>query len=147
MNNLGRTAGGMSALSTAGSSVGTGVTGFILIGLLGVSRIFLLAGLLLRVLGVIYLFVFRRHRVSALFMLFLLLGISLVPVGALPSRLLADGTRATVIEKRASFDGNLRVVDYQFGSQHIRELAIEGLIQGGGEVATGLSIYEYDCPM
>lgn len=147
MENLGRTVGGLYALSTAGSFVGTVLTGFFLIGMLGVSRIFMLAGLLLCALGAIYFFAFRRHRLSALVILLLLIGMSLLPAAALPSKILADGTRATVIEKRDSFYGNLRVVDYQFGRQHIRELAIDGLIQGGGDVATGLSVYEYAYPM
>lgn len=147
MKSLGRTVGGLYALSTAGSFVGTVATGFFLIGVMGVSRIFLLSGVLLCVLGAIYFFVFRGQPVRALSAMLLPVGLLLVPAGALPSRTLADGTRATVIEKRDSFYGNLRVVDYQAGESHTRELAIDGLIQGGGEVSTGLSVYEYPYPM
>lgn len=144
MKNLGRTVGGLYALSTAGSFVGTVVTGFFLIGELGVSRIFLLAGMLLCALGAGYFLAFRRNWVAALL---LPLGIFLLPADSLPAKTLADGTQARVIEKRDSFYGNLRVVDYRFAEKHTRELLIDGLIQGGGDVATGLSVYEYIYPL
>ena len=144
MKSLGRTVGGLYARSTAGSCIGTVVTGFFLIGELGVSRIFLLAGILLCALGAGYFLAFRRNWVAALL---LPLSIFLVPADVLPAKTLADGTQAKVIEKRDSFYGNLRVVDYSFANRHTRELLIDGLIQGGGDVATGLSIYEYAYPM
>nr|MDP2191886.1 fused MFS/spermidine synthase [Rhodoferax sp.] len=147
MKSLGRTVGGLYALSTAGSFVGTVATGFFLIGVLGVSRIFLLSGALLCALAATYFFAFRRQRLLGLVAMLLPLGLFLIPSDALPSKILVDGTRATVIEKRDSFYGNLRVVDYQAGERHTRELAIDGLIQGGGDVATGLSVYEYPYPM
>lgn len=147
MKSLGRTVGGLSALSTAGSFVGTVLTGFFLIGIMGVSRIFLLAGTLLCVLGAIYFLVFRRFWLAAPVALVVLIAVWRGPNDTLPTKLLADGTRATVLAKRDSFYGNLRVVDYQYGSRHIRELMIDGLIQGGSDVATGLSIYEYIYPM
>lgn len=144
---LGRTVGELSALSTAGSFIGTVVTGFFLIGTLGVSRIFLLAGLLLCALSAIYFLILRRQPVMAGLALLLPLGFVLTPNESLPSKTLPDGTQARVIEKRDSFYGNLRVVDYRFGQQHQRELAIDGLIQGGGDVVSGLPVYEYAYPM
>lgn len=140
MHNLGRTVGGLYALSTAGSFVGTIVTGFFLIGVVGVSRIFMLAGLLLILLGVGY-FIARGRTWTALALLpaiFLL-----AQPDSLPTKTLADGTVASVVEKRDSFYGNLRVVDYRFGNVHTRELSIDGLIQGGLDMVSGLSIYEY----
>lgn len=140
LHNLGRTVGGLYALSTAGSFVGTIATGFFLIGMVGVSRIFMLAGLLLVFLGAGYFIAFRRTwAVVAV----LLLALLLVPTEPLPAKTLADGTRARVMDKRDSFYGNLRVVDYSFGSKHTRELSIDGLIQGGIDVGSGLSVYEY----
>jgi spermidine synthase len=147
MKSLGKTVGGLSALSTTGSFVGTVVTGFFLIGVLGVSRIFLLAGLLLCALAGIYFLIMRRQPGVAGLALLLPLGFLLTPTDSLPSKTLPDGTQARVIEKRDSFYGNLRVIDYTFGQQHLRELAIDGLIQGGGDVVSGLSVYEYAYPM
>lgn len=143
MKNLGRTVGGLSALSTTGSFVGTVATGFFLIGILGVSRIFLLAGLLLCTLSAIYFLILHRRPAAAGLALLLPLGFLLTPGDSLPSKTLPDGTQARVIEKRDSFYGNLRVVDYTFEQHHLRELAIDGLIQGGGDVVSGLSVYEY----
>lgn len=143
MSSLGRTVGGLYALSTAGSFVGTVATGFFLIGLLGVSRIFLLAGALLCGLAAGYFLLFRRQRITAAAALLMPVALFLTPMEALPAKTLADGTRVTVLEKRDSFYGNLRVVDYRLGQQHLREMAIDGLIQGGVDVASGLSVYEY----
>lgn len=143
MKSLGRTVGGLYALSTAGSFAGTVITGFFLIGAFGVGRIFQMAGALLCVLGLTYFLAFRRSRVAAFSAVLLPLSLLLAPADSLPSKTLADGTQASVIEKRDSFYGNLRVVDYRAGARHTRELAIDGLIQGGGEVTTGLSVYEY----
>ena len=143
MKSLGRTVGGLYALSTAGSFAGTVTTGFFLIGTLGVSRIFLMAGLLLCVLGLTYFLAFRRSRVAAFSAALLPFSLMLAPVDSLPSKTLADGTQASVIEKRDSFYGNLRVVDYRSAAHYTRELVIDGLIQGGADVSSGLSVYEY----
>lgn len=140
MSSLGRTVGGLYALSTAGSFVGTIATGFFLIGVVGISRIFVLAGLLLVLLGAGYFATFRRAWAAAASLPLVLL---FAPADSLPAKTLADGTHARVIEKRDSFYGNLRVVDYSFASRHTRELSIDGLIQGGIDVANGLSVYEY----
>lgn len=141
MHNLGRTVGGLYALSTAGSFAGTIATGFFLIGVVGISRIFMLAGLSLVVLGAGYFILFRRAWAAVTLLPMMLLIVA--PADSLPAKTLADGTRAHVIEKRDSFYGDLRVVDYSFGSKHTRELSIDGLIQGGIDVASGLSVYEY----
>jgi spermidine synthase len=143
MSSLGRTVGGLYALSTAGSFIGTVATGFFLIGVISVSRIFLLAGALLCMLATVYFLAFRRKRVTAVAALILPAALLLVPMDVLPTKTMADGTKVAVIEKRDSFYGNLRVVDYRFGEKHLREMAIDGLIQGGVDVVSGLSVYEY----
>lgn len=143
MSSLGRTVGGLYALSTAGSFIGTVATGFFLIGVISVSRIFLLAGALLCMLATVYFLAFRRKRVTAMAALILPAALLLVPMDVLPTKTMADGTKVAVIEKRDSFYGNLRVVDYRFGEKHLREMAIDGLIQGGVDVVSGLSVYEY----
>ena len=57
--------------------------------------------------------------------------------------LLADGTVATVIKSQDGFYGRVQVVEYKGSGGHTREMIIDGLVQGGIDVATKQSIYEY----
>lgn len=140
IKNIGRTVGNLSAISTAGSCAGTLATGFFLIAYLGVNRIFVLAGFLLMALGVGYFVLFRRQwAVAAL----LALPFLLMPADRVTSKVLADGTRVELTAQQDSFYGNLRVVDYAGPQLRTREMLIDGLVQGGIDVATGLSVYEY----
>lgn len=137
---LGRTVGGLYALSTVGSFVGTLATGFYLIAWLGVERIFVLTGAILILLGAGYFLLFRRKPapLAALLPVFLLW-----PTPQLPEVVLADGTQARVVYNRDSFYGNIKVVEYQGTGIRTRELLIDGLVQGGVDVADGKSVYEY----
>lgn len=45
--------------------------------------------------------------------------------------------------QRDNYYGDLRVVDYAGPGQRTRELLIDGLVQGGIDLASGQSIYEY----
>ena len=140
MHNIGRTVGSFYAISTVGSVIGTLVTGFVLIAYLGVNQIFLLTGALLIALGVVYFVFFRRKWVSIL--------AAIVPFLLLPhethvTKVMPDGTRVERITNRDSFYGNLKVVDYSFQSVHNRELLIDGLVQGGIDMSSGQSVYEY----
>lgn len=142
MNNLGRTVGGFYALSTIGSVVGTALTGFVLIAYLGVDRIFHLVGVLLIMLSLGYFLFFRKlyWAAPALLSVFILLP------GDKPQQLVKimdDGTQASLVASHDSHYGNLKVVDYRFEEKHIRELIIDGLVQGGLDMVNGLSIYEY----
>jgi spermidine synthase len=136
---LGRTVGVLYAVSTAGSFVGTALTGFYLIAYVGVTKAFLLCGALLCTLGASY-FVFYRRRFIAVLPV---LAIPLLPLPPLPSATLADGTRVTLIASEASFYGSVKVVEYQGTGLRTREMMIDGLIQGGIDVASGESVYEY----
>jgi len=138
---LGRTVGAFYAVSTAGSFVGTALTGFYIIAFVGVSKAFVVCGLTLCLLGVIYFAVFR----SRLWMTAILLPFA-VFWGAgdrLPSVRLADGTQATLIDHGDSFYGNVKIVEYQGALGRTREMMIDGLIQGGVDPETGQSVYEY----
>lgn len=145
MGQLGRTVGLLYAMSTAGSFVGTAATGFWVIGALGVSKAYLLTGALLVMLSVSYFVFFRRRWMTAA---------ALVPVAALflaawgtakqlPQARLADGTDVRMIEGRDSFYGSVKVVDYRGARGGIREMLINGLVQGGVDIDTGQSVYEY----
>ena len=138
---LGRTVGLLYALSTAGSFFGTLITGYYVVAAWGVSRAFQVTGMLLLVLAAIYFAVFRGR-----------LAVLLIPVLALTagmvlpkhsSAVLADGTKVQLIDSRDGFYGRVQVVEYQGAGGHTREMIIDGLVQGGIDVATGQSIYEY----
>lgn len=137
---LGRTVGVFSAVSTAGSFVGTVCTGFFLVAHVGVSRAFVLAGLALVALGASYFVLVRRRWPAALAPLAVL---ALWPGAERPAVTLADGTRAAVVHAEDSAYGHIRVIDYRFGAAHQREMTIDGLVQGGVDVASGRSVYEY----
>ena len=137
---IGGTVGRYYAYSTIGSCLGTVLTGFVLIAYLGVTHIFLLTGMLLLLLGVVYFAVFRRRYAAAVVLLapFLFAQDGQPVTATLPS-----GTRAELVADEDSFYGNLKIVDYRYGDNHTRELLIDGLIQGGIDLATGQSVYGY----
>jgi len=139
VDKLGRVAGGFYALSTLGSVLGTLATGFLLIGSLGVTEMFRLASALLIALACGYFIVFRRRWLAAGALLVPLLPMVDAPVEARMS----DGTRVILVAARDSFYGALKVIDYRYGALHTRELLIDGLVQGGMDVASGLPVYEY----
>ncbi|MFZ5503817.1 MAG: fused MFS/spermidine synthase [Pseudomonadota bacterium] len=140
MQNIGRTVGSFYAISTVGSVVGTLLTGFVLIAYLGVNQIFLLAGALLIALGVIYFALFRRKWLAAAA---LILPLFFLPHEAHVSKTMADGTQVERIADVDSFYGNLKVVDYSFGDVRQREMLIDGMVQGGMDMGSGQSVYEY----
>lgn len=136
---LGRIAGALFALSTAGSFAGTVFAGYVMIGWLGVSRSMVVSGVLLMLLGVSYFAFFRRRPAwLAVPLVFLLL-----PAPGLPALTLENGTRASVVAAVDSHYGAVRVVDYHYGARHHREMLIDGLLQSGIDMADGRSVYEY----
>lgn len=139
MANLGRTVGGFYALSTVGSVAGTALTGFVLIALLGVDRIFYLVGSLLITLAIGY-FAFFRKRWEAAPALLVLLVVSPGGHDVAVSRTLANGTTAILVALHDSHYGSLKVIDYRYRQAHTRELVIDGLIQGGIDMRNGLSV-------
>ena len=143
LSSLGRTVGGLYALSTLGSVAGTVATGFVLIAYIGVDRIFQLVGTLLIGLGAAY-FLMARHRLVTLALLALPLPFALDTGDAAPlSKLMENGTQVTLIEAQDSFYGNIKAVEYSYGSRRTREMIIDGLIQGGVDPRNGLSVYDY----
>ena len=138
---LGRTVGLLYAVSTAGSFFGTIITGYYVVAEFGVSRAFQGAGALLLLLPAIYFTVFRSRPVALLLPL-LALGVG-VMFPQQRSATLPDGTVARVVESRDGYYGRVQIIEYQGTGGHTREMVIDGLIQGGVDVATGQSIYEY----
>ena len=138
---LGRTVGLMYAISTAGSFIGTVLTGYYLVAELGLSRAFHVSGAILLALAAIYFALFRGQMAALLLPMVALLAGSIPPQKG--NVVLADGTVAQVVDSRDSYYGHVQVVDYRGEKGHIREMLIDGQIQGGIDVATGQSIYEY----
>jgi spermidine synthase len=142
LTNLGKTVGGFYALSTIGSVIGTSITGFFLIAYLSVDTILLLVGSLLILLGISF-FVFFRRNYGAIVVLLVPLIVSTQSNESNLSRIAADGTQVNLVKSENSYYGSIQVVDYRYGDQALRELMIDGLIQGGVDMESGLSVYEY----
>jgi spermidine synthase len=139
---LGRTVGVLYALSTLGSMLGTALAGYVIIGFVGVARAFHLCGALLIILGLAY-FAFYVRRIGTIAGAVALSAFLLLPETSLPTTVMADGTKARLIENRDSFYGNVKVVEYAGTQFQTRELLIDGLIQSAIDQRTGDSIYEY----
>jgi spermidine synthase len=139
---LGRTVGVLYALSTVGSMLGTALAGYVIIAYIGVARAFHLCGALLVLLGLSYFLLFRRRAVAGIGMLGLS-GLLLLSAPGLPSAVMPDGTQVRLIAAKDSYYGNIKVVDYSGTVTSIRELLIDGMVQGGVDRNTGQSIYEY----
>jgi spermidine synthase len=140
MASIGRTVGLFYAVSTLGSFLGTILTGFVLIAYFRVDRIFEFVGTSLVCLSVAYFTVFRRR---SLFLGLLILPWLFFPAAGPHEKMSANGTKVTEVFAADTFYGTLKVLDYSNGERHMRELAIDGLIQGGVDMANGLSAYEY----
>jgi spermidine synthase len=138
---LGRTVGLFYAVSTAGSFVGTALTGFFIIAYIGVSKAFYLCGFLLVLIGVIYYVAFRQRAVALVALMPFLL--TAFGTAALPSVRMPDGTQVSLIDHGDSFYGNVKVVEYEGTAGRTREMMIDGLIQGGIDQLSGQSVYEY----
>ncbi len=137
---LGRTVGRLYALSTFGSVAGTTLAGFFLIAYLGVNTIFQMTGGLLILIALGYFVGFKRKWV---FLSFLLLPMFALQTHTPVNKVMDNGTRVSEILSTESFYGSIKVVDYTYGKQHIRDLMIDGMRQGGVDMQTGLPIYDY----
>lgn len=139
MGTIGRTVGSLYALSTLGSFVGTVVTGFVLVATFGVGRIFQGIGAVLVLLGASWFALFRRRLAPVALLVLALLS----PAAQAVDKVLPDGTRLVELTRADGFYGSLRVVEQTDGRRHERRLLIDGLIQGGLHVESGLSTFGY----
>lgn len=138
---VGRTVGWLYAVSTCGSFLGTVLAGFVLIPGLGVNSITYLSALTLIALSAGYWVLFRRKALA--------LAAAVVPVGLLlspqelPSITRPDGTQVKMLVNRDSAYGQIKVVDYSYGNERLREFLLENMIQGAFDVTSGLPISRY----
>ena len=139
VSSVGRTVGSFYALSTIGSVLGTVLTGFVLVAFLGVNNIFFLVGFLLVGLAVSYFAFFRRKFVTVALLLPILLLPFLAPT-SVDSKVMKNGTIVTVVDRTDSRYGHIKVLDKNDGKKIIRQMLIDGLVQGGVDVKNGLSV-------
>ncbi|MBF8272397.1 MAG: hypothetical protein HW380_1502 [Magnetococcales bacterium] len=143
IKHLGRTVGYLYAASTVGSVAGTVVTGFFLIALLGIDRIFFIVGVLLVLCCVGYFFMVGRWGIAFLGTMTLFAAMISGTAQAKQSVVLENGSRATLVDHIESYYGSLRLINYTFDNKHTREMEIDGLFQGGIDVGSGLATHQY----
>jgi len=137
---IGRTVGVLYAVSTLGSVLGAVLTGYVLIAWVGVAGIFRLTAGVLIALAALWL-VLRGRRWSALAVLLLP---ALAPAPPPPAAVvMPDGTQVLEVASEESHYGHVKVVEYRHGPLATREMVIDGLVQGGVGLASGLPVYEY----
>src|SRR5262245_35267604 len=136
---LGATVGALFGWSTLGSLAGTLLAGYVLLVHFSLSGILVACAATLLALSAAYFLVYRR---AAWALLLLALPWIALPGGSDVEAALADGTRARLIEARSGFYGELRVVEYSYGVLRVREMLIDGLVQGAADAATQQSTYE-----
>ncbi|TAN62636.1 hypothetical protein EPN18_04375 [bacterium] len=138
---IGKTVGWLYSVSTAGSFVGTVLTGFVLIPNIGVNKIIYLSSLVLVASAVVYFAWFKRRLVAIILVLAPVVPSFYTP--GLPAFNRPDGTSVELVEKEDTAYGQIKVVDYSYGREHLREFLSDSIIQGGIDVNTGLSIASY----
>ena len=140
VSHVGGTAGGIYAVSTVGSLVGT----------LGAVWVFLYTPVTLAFLGMALLtvvpVVFLRAPLgaAALPAVAALLGVSLGQATQAVSAPNARGEICRLVDKRNTLYGELRIVEQ--GDKY-RYMIVNGGDQGGIDIATGMSAYDYDDAM
>ncbi|MCC6502552.1 MAG: fused MFS/spermidine synthase [Deltaproteobacteria bacterium] len=138
---VGRTVGWLYAVSTGGSFLGTVLTGFILIPMLGVNNITYLSALTLIAISAGYWVLFRKKALAA--------ALAIVPIALLftpqdlPSITRPDGTKVTVLVNDDSAYGQIKVVDYEYDGARLREFLLENMIQGAVDLTSGVPISRY----
>jgi len=148
LERVGRTVGFYYAFSTLGSVAGTILTGFVLIVYLSVNNIFFVVGLLLIFLTAIYFLIFRRNYIVATLVLLLIaVPLLLMAPHSVDSKVVKDGQILQVIDKASSMYGRIKIIDKHQGNQTIRQMTIDGFLQGRIDLSNGLSVAAYAYPM
>jgi spermidine synthase len=140
MRNIGRTVGLFYAVSTFGSFLGTVFTGFVLIAYFPVNRIFAFVGWGLIVLAVIFFVFFRK---KFFFLMLLALPFLLPSAATVQTTVLSNGTTITKIHDSDTFYGNIKVLDSRYPDTRVREMLVDGAVQGGIDLDNGMPVYDY----
>lgn len=138
---LGKTVGIFYAVSTIGSFLGTLLAGFAFLAYVRTDRIFYFAGAALVVLAVFYFLLYAKKPLAVMALVPVLL---LQPPAGVLEKTQADGTHVAALFSSDTFYGKVKVLEYSPDrGPHIRELMIDGLVQGGIDTANGMSVYRY----
>jgi spermidine synthase len=136
---LGAAVGALFGWSTLGSLAGTLLAGYVLLVHFSLTGILVACAATLLALAAAYFLVYRRAAWAAALLALPWLA---APGGGDVQAVLADGTRAQVVAAKSGFYGELRVVEYSYGSLRVREMLIDGLVQGAVDARTLQSTYE-----
>jgi spermidine synthase len=139
-DNIGRTVGGLYALSTFGSVCGTALTGFFLVAYLGVNTAYISVAIALLLLSAGY-FAWQRRFAAAV----ALVAAAFVPQPGESKAALTtnDGVEIQVRYARDTFYGNVKIVDFNSSGGTVREMLIDGLLQGAQDMNNGMSVNRY----
>lgn len=140
VSNIGRTVGGLYALSTVGSVAGTALTGFFMIAYLGVNQAFYAVGITLLLLAAGYFAALRRLVVAGAA---LVICIVLAPQWIVPPALSMPDAQVREVFSGDTFYGAVKVIDVDYGDAVDRQLLIDGLHQGGQDLSRGLTVNRY----
>ncbi len=140
---VGATVGRLYAISTAGSVIGTIITGFILIPALGVDKIIFISSLALIILTAIYWIISRTRSIAFASIVFLPVILMSTERDDMKPIVREDGTKVTMVSNQESVYGQVKVVDYTYEGIHLRELLLDNIIQGGVDLNKGLSLFKY----
>ena len=141
VDNIGRTVGGLYALSTVGSVAGTALTGFYLIAHLGVNQAFFAVGMTLLLIAAIYFVVLRRLIIATAA---IVICFALAPQWIVPPALNMPNAQVREVFSGDNFYGAIKVIDIDYGGDAIeRQLLIDGLQQGGQDIKRGQTVNRY----
>ncbi|MBI3776100.1 MAG: fused MFS/spermidine synthase [Gammaproteobacteria bacterium] len=140
VDNIGRTVGGLYALSTIGSVAGTALTGFFMIAYLGVNQAFYAVGFTLLLLAAAYFAALRRLVIAGAA---LVLCLVLAPQWIVPPALSMPDAQVREVFSGDTFYGSVKVVDVDYGDAVDRQLLIDGLHQGGQDLQRRLTVNRY----
>ncbi|HEX3530597.1 MAG TPA: fused MFS/spermidine synthase [Thermoanaerobaculia bacterium] len=138
----GSAAGQLFLVNTLGGLAGGWLTALVLIPHLPLRLALAGTGVLLACLGGLWGLALRRKAAAPIapFAALLLLGLAPRP----PDTLLFAGTPARVVQRQQSGVGLIQVLEAEGPNQPVyRALLIDGVTQGGMDLATGLSAYEF----
>ena len=136
LQEVGRTAGNLYALSTCASVVAAIATGFWLIPAMGVGRLVFLIGVLLMLTGALGLVVGRRPRALPVAALAMIAGLGAADLAS--PRDVPDPARGLVAVAQSAY-AELRVIDFQ----EQRFMLIDGAPHSVVDLATGVSTFPY----
>jgi len=139
-HSVGKTVGGLYAVSTLGSTLGSVVTGFWVVGYLGIDKSLYIVALGLGAVAIGYFVFFQRSWKPVLV---LLVASVAYPQTHSYSKKLDDGTVLNMLDHVENFYGSIKILESESRAKHARYLLLDNMIQGGVDLQNGLSVFPY----